>query len=247
MWRFLLLVSVLLTVGAGVSAQTADEIISKYVEKIGGMQKVEAIKRPRTGKYVGGGGFEAIVTDESKRPNLSRNEFNIQGMTGVTSFDGRTGWKIQPWNGKKDAESLSEDELKGYLDGDFERRVACQLQTQKYKGRISGQGRVRRLGRVQAQGDAAKRHGQALLSGYRLLRPDQDRDETNRSGADVETETVLGDYKEVSGLYFPFSQEFGPKGSANKEKIIYEKIEANVPLDDIRFAGPAEPSVKKTQ
>ena len=73
--------------------------------------------------------------------------------------------------------------------------------------------------------------------------------ETKRTvrGADVETETILGDYKEVSGVYFPFSQEIGPKGSANKEKIIYEKIEANVPLDDIRFARPAEPSVKKTQ
>ncbi len=104
-----------------VSAQTVDEILAKYVETLGGMQKLQAIKTMRaTGKFTGGGGFEAVIVDESKRPNIARNEFRIQGMTGITAFDGKAGWKIEPWQGKKDAESLSEDELKAYLDGDFD-------------------------------------------------------------------------------------------------------------------------------
>jgi hypothetical protein len=60
-------------------------------------------------------------------------------------------------------------------------------------------------------------------------------------GAEVEFETVLGDYKEVDGWYIPYSVEIGAKGSQFKQKTAYEKIEANVTIDDHRFAMPAAP------
>ena len=50
---------------------------------------------------------------------------------------------------------------------------------------------------------------------------------------------MLGDYKEVGGWYLPFSVESGVKGNPNRSKVTYEKIEANVALDDSRFAKPA--------
>ena len=37
-------------------------------------------------------------------------------MTGVNAYDGKTGWKIEPFEGKKDAESLSEEELKSIIE-----------------------------------------------------------------------------------------------------------------------------------
>src|SRR3712207_9424152 len=58
-------------------------------------------------------------------------------------------------------------------------------------------------------------------------------------GAEREYETILGDYKEVGGWYLPFSIESGVKGSPFRQKINYEKIEANVALDDWRFKRPA--------
>src|SRR5439155_776984 len=58
-------------------------------------------------------------------------------------------------------------------------------------------------------------------------------------GAEQEFETSLGDYKEVAGWYLPYSIESNVKGSDNKQKITFEKIEANVAIDDQRFAKPA--------
>ena len=44
-----------------------------------------------------------------------------QGLVGVTAYDGTTGWKIQPWQGKKDPEPLGEEEMKSLLvDADFD-------------------------------------------------------------------------------------------------------------------------------
>ena len=60
-------------------------------------------------------------------------------------------------------------------------------------------------------------------------------------GAEREYETVLGDYKQVAGWYLPYSYEIGVKGSQDKAKTVYEKIEANVAIDDSRFGMPIIP------
>jgi hypothetical protein len=56
-------------------------------------------------------------------------------------------------------------------------------------------------------------------------------------GTETEIETTLGDYKEVNGWFMPFALESGVKGQ-DKGKITFDKIEANVPIDDSRFAKP---------
>ena len=87
---------------------TADDLIARYLRTVGGPEKVQSIKSlRRTGKYTGGGGFEAIYIQENKRPDLVREDFIFQGMTAVNAWDGKVGWKIDPFGGKKDAEPLS--------------------------------------------------------------------------------------------------------------------------------------------
>ena len=95
MSKALLIAGGLFLLSFSVSAQTADEIIAKYIQKIGGIERLQAIKTMRsTGKFVGGGGFEAVVVIENKRPNLVREEFSLQGLTAVNAYDGRNGWAI---------------------------------------------------------------------------------------------------------------------------------------------------------
>ena len=159
-----------------VSAQTAEEIIAKYIKTIGGAEKIEAIKTlRRTGKFTGGGGFEAVVIQENKRPEMARQEFTIQGMTGVNAYDGKTGWKIEPWQGKKDAEPLGEEELKEIQeDADFDGPLV-NYQQKGNKVEFVGTEPVEGTDALQAQGDAEERRCALLLHGHGLLRPDQDR------------------------------------------------------------------------
>src|SRR5258708_4290694 len=86
------------------------------------MARIQALQSlRRTGKFTGGGGFEAVVVQENKRPSSVREEFSIQGMTGINAYDGKNGWKIEPWQGKRDAEALGEEEMHGILDdADFD-------------------------------------------------------------------------------------------------------------------------------
>src|ERR1043165_6431889 len=86
---------------------TAEDIVARYIQRVGGMSKIQAVKTlRRTGKFIGGGGFEAEVVQENKRPEMVRQEFIIQGMAGINAYDGKSGWKIDPFGGKKDPGGL---------------------------------------------------------------------------------------------------------------------------------------------
>ncbi len=232
-----------LVLAAALHAQTADEIVAKYVEKIGGMQKIDAIKTlKKTGKFTGGGGFEAKVMEENKRPSMIRQEFVMQGLVGVTAYDGQQGWKIEPWQGKKDVEPLGEEEMKAILeDSDFD----GPLIRSKEKGNT-----VELAGTEPVEGTDAFKLKVTLKNGdvqYFFVDtedfvPIKIEKKRMIRGAERESETSLGDYKEVAGVYFPHSFEMGQKGSPNRQKVVYDKIEANVPLDDSLFRPAPVPS-----
>src|SRR6266496_5546557 len=105
-----------------VSAQSVDDMVARYIKTVGGMEAIQAVHTlRRAGKFTGDGGFEAAVVQENKRPNKVRREFSLQGMTAITAYDGTTGWKIEPWQGKKIGRALSEDEMKQMVeDADFD-------------------------------------------------------------------------------------------------------------------------------
>lgn len=234
-------VAALALCAAPLTAQSVDSLIAKYIEASGGMARIQALQTlRRTGKFTGSGGFEAVVLQENRRPNSVREEFSIQGMTGINAYDGHNGWKIEPWQGKRDPEPLGEEEMHGILDdADFD----GPLVDYQAKGN-----RVEFQGMEQIEGSDAYK--------LKVTRPNGDisfyyldteyylpiRIDTQRMirGAPQEFETSLGDYKQVAGVYLPFSFESGPKGSssADRSKVTYDTIEANVSLDDQRFARP---------
>jgi hypothetical protein len=57
-------------------------------------------------------------------------------------------------------------------------------------------------------------------------------------GAQVEVETDVADYEKVAGVYLPFSIESGRKGGPDKQKIVIDKAEPNVSIDDAIFKFP---------
>jgi len=234
------LTAMLLVIAPVAQTQTADEIIAKYIKTIGGREKIKAVNEiVRVGKFIGGGGFEAPVRQENKRPDMVRTEFTTQGMTGITAYDGKSGWKIEPWGGKKDVESLDEGELRGIeQDADFD----GPLIDYNTKGNT-----VKFIGTEPVDGTDTYKLEVKLKSGdtYTYY---MDTDyyvpikiEVKRTirGNESEFFINLGDYKEVNGVYYPFYREIGSKGSEFTGKTTYEKIEVNTPLADDRFSKPA--------
>lgn len=222
------------------TAQTAQDLVSKNLEARGGLERIKAIKSLRMTGKMQQGSFTAQVAFLSMAPHFLSQAFTIQGMTQIEAYDGSSGWQISPFQGRKDPELLGEDELRGLVeDADFYGPLV------DYSTKDN---RVEYLGHDVVDGDDVYRLKVTLANGdiiYYYLDPDtylEIRTEKMEfiRGAVRESVTNLGSYKKVAGVYFPFSLEFGSKQQdpADYAKVTLDKIEANVSFDPAQFKMP---------
>ena len=229
------------------AAQTVDEIIAKNIEARGGLEKMKAVQSIRlTGKMMMGPGMEAPMTLEIKRPKNLRMEFTFQGMTGVQAYDGKSGWSISPFQGKKDPEPMSSDDTK---EAEEEADIDGPLVDYKTKGHT-----VELVGKEKIEGSDAYKLKVTLKGGtvrYQYIDADsflEIKTESKRTvrGSEMEFESTIGDYKEVGGLMIPHSIQSSAKGRPEKQNIVVEKVELNPKLDDARFKMPEAPKAAAT-
>jgi hypothetical protein len=225
-------------------AITVEELIAKNIEARGGLAALQAIKSVKTtGKlnFSGGDfsielGFNALQERDAKL----RTEASLQGLTQVSAYDGKEGWSIQPFQGRRDPERMSAEDVKGM-------QVEADLDGPLVNWQAKGH-QVSYLGMEDVDGTEAHKIKISLKNGdtqYRYLDPDYFLEirvvnQMTRRGIESEMETDLGNYEKVGGVYWPFSTESGPKGGRRGQKVTIEKAEVNVEIDDALFAFPAK-------
>jgi outer membrane lipoprotein-sorting protein len=239
MRKRMIVLAMALGIVAPAAAQTADEIVAKHIEAMGGLEKLKSVKSVRmTGRMTVGPGIEAPVTMEVKRPNSMRMDFTVQGMVGSQAYDGKVGWTLMPFGGSKVPQQMAGDELQMAAE---QADIDGPLVDYKAKGNT-----VELLGKETVEGAEAYKLKVTLKSGVvRTMYIDaehflQVKEESKRTirGTEIDGETIFGDYKEVGGLMLPHSIDSGQKGSPQRQKLVVEKIELNVPIDDARFKMP---------
>jgi len=223
--------------------QTAEELVAKNLQAKGGLDKIKAIKSVRMSGNFDAGGFKATVAEHSKRPDMVREMFTVQGMTQVQAYDGSSGWQISPFGGRKDPELLGEDDVRGLAE---DADIDGPLVDAQAKGN-----KIEYLGHDQVDGDDAYKLKVTLKNGdifYYYLDPDtyieiQIEKQQFIRGSVRESITMLGSYKPVNGVMYPFFIESGPKNNPyQRGKVTVTKIEANVPIEDSEFKMPAAPA-----
>ena len=223
---------------------TVDQLVAKNVEAKGGNEALHALQSVKlTGKMlVNEGQMELGYTEIRKKPNVVRTEVSLQGMTAVNAFDGNEGWKISPFQGRKDPEKLSADDVKALVD---DSEVDGPLIDWKEKGSA-----VEYVGTEDVDGTLAYKLKVTRKNGdvsFVYLDPEHFLEiriltERVEHGAQIEVETDLSDYEKVNGVFVPLSVESGRKGDPDKQKIILDKAEGNLPIDDATFHFPATAS-----
>ncbi len=226
------------------NASTLDELVSKNIEAKGGADALRALQSLRlTGKLlVDQGQIELAYVQMKKRPGEVRTEGTLQGMTQIEAYDGKEGWKISPFQGRKDPEKMSTDDVKALME---DAEIDGPLVDWKAKGST-----VDYLGTEDVDGTPAYKVKVVRKNGdvsFVFLDPDhflEIRVVTQRikHGAQEEVETDLGDYEKTGGVFIPTSIESGRKGDPDKQKIIIDKAEANVPADEAIFHFPTAAS-----
>src|SRR5438067_6355290 len=223
---------------------TVDELVAKNVAAKGGADALRALQAVRlNGKMlVNEGQIHLAYAETKKRPDEVRTEATLQGMTAVEAYDGKDGWRISPFKGRKDPEKMSADDVKPLME---DAEIDGPLVNWKEKGST-----LEYIGREDVDGTSAYKIKVVRKNGdvnFVYLDPDHFLEirilsQRVRHGAQEETETDVGDYEKIGGVFLPFSIESGRKGDSDKQKVVIEKAEANVPVDDAIFHFPTTAS-----
>jgi outer membrane lipoprotein-sorting protein len=218
---------------------TADEIVARHVAARGGLGKIRSVETLRqTGHATTGADRQALVTRELKRPNRTRFEFTVQGITAVFVSDGEHGWRMSPFEGDVDPQALSDEVVQEAADqGDIEgplvdwRSKGHQVEL---VGREVVAGRdAHKLKLTLATGDV--RYEYLDVKSHRLLRTDSTRQVRGRP---VQIQTTFGDYKKTAGVLFPRRIEVEAAGRPQRLLVVVDRIEVNPPLSNARFEMP---------
>ncbi len=217
--------------------KTADELVAKHIEALGGRKKLDAVKTMRiTGKSsFGKGSIENPTVIEFKRPGKVRIEASHKGATAVQTCDGTTGWftmssadKAAP--AKKMPQAVIELTKE---QADF-RGALVDYGNKGYRIELAGKAEVNgsecyRLKVTKAGGVVehyfldAESFLVVQIKGKRRFR-----------GSENEYTVTLGDYRDVEGLQVAHSIQGGPLTG----DMIVQKAEINVELPDERFGKP---------
>ncbi|MFZ1705570.1 MAG: outer membrane lipoprotein-sorting protein [Saprospiraceae bacterium] len=229
------------------NAQTADEILIKYFESIGGRDAVSSITSMKmTGKVkTQGMEFPCVMLSKGKKQKIS---FTFQGIEMTQPcFDGEIGWQTNFMNMKAEKMEAEDSEI---LKSQFEDFPDPFLKY-KEKGYV-----LEVLGSETVEGtDCFK----LKLTKQPILIDGKEEENATTYFFDKEnyvpivtkslipkgpgkgkfSETVLSDYQETNGVMMPFSleQKFDGQTMAHIE---IEKIEMNVDIDDKVFVFPGE-------
>ncbi len=236
--KSLLAVLFVFALSVNIHSQTVDDIINKHIDAMGGLDKIMAVKTVKFTGTFSGMGADIPVTVVIKRDDKVRMDMTFQGMSMTQAYDGTTGWQINPFSGKKDADKMTPEETKEMKD---EAEFEGQLVNYKEKG-----SKVELLGKEDMEG----------TDSYKIKLTDKDGDITTYwldassylvikestkrkfKEKEITQDMYPGNYQAVEGVMFPMSVEVKSGSGDNSQKGTWTKVELNTDVDDSIFKMP---------
>lgn len=214
-----------------VQAQTADEIVSKHIDAIGGADawhKVNSVKQE--GNLTVQGNIKVAFVTTTLHTKGSRLDLAVMGMNGYQIMTPTAGWGFMPFNGQTKPEPVTEDQVK---EGTDQLDAQGTLIDYKTKGHT-----LTMLGKEDIDGVETYKVQVAQKSGkietlffdpktYYIIRSVS---KVKANGQEVDQTTNLSNYKKLpEGIVVPMSITL-PQG-----ELLIDKVTINGPVDEAIF------------
>ena len=238
---FVIIVSAALALAAAPTwAALSDpyEIMSRYFDAIGGLDKVKAQK---TGHVEGtialeGTGLEGTFVEWSEAPIKSRQNVDLTILKQTSGDNGENAWTVDP-NGKlqvhRDERSVNDRQVK-LLMAQYEHlnrdSKSFTLTLEKIDTAAGAACYVVRITNTINQDTI---HQYIDTASYRLLK-------TAVKTPNSETRTTFSDYRDVNGVLVSFAQDALMLPTGMKQVVRLTRVESNIPVDATLFEPPTE-------
>lgn len=218
-----------------IQAKTADEIISKYIEARGGLEKLNAIKSIYMQGYKDIMGSTISMTVFKQQDAFSRTDFMINDKKGFLLISAKEGWSFIP--GIHDqAEKISDQRL---ILMQTELDITGPLVDYTSKGN-----KVELVGKEEVNGIATYKIKATLPSGYTinyfidrktyLIIQTRQYSIPEITEANIKNREIvfnMGNYRSVDGILFPYTISNSGDQEMSGE-INYSIIQINIPVQE---------------
>lgn len=220
-------------------SQTADEVVNKYLEAMGGKSNLANLKTLKLSCSMEiAPGMKAPINMFFVNNKCMRVEVEVQGMKILSAVDGDSGWSINPMSGKKDAERMNADEIKESKD---QMDLTGALFNYKEKGHT-----VELLGKEDMEGTEVyklkitKKSGDIEYDYIDATTYLKLKETTTHKFNDKEVsgDVIYSDYRKSGDIMFPYSMDNRQTGESQGQLMIVESIEVNPAIDLSIFKMP---------
>ncbi len=207
-------------------AQTVDEVVNKYIDALGGKDKLSSLKSVKLSGNLNIQGFDIAITTTKLHMKGIRSDFSVNGTDNYQILTPEKGIMFIPVQGMTSPTDMPEDQVKA---GQSQLDVQSSLLNYKEKGTT-----VELLGK---EGDNFKlkvtyKNGISTTyfigaNDYRLNRSVSKR---TINGEETDIEVTYSNYKQnADGYWFAYST------SSSQGDYSYDKIDTNIAVDENIF------------
>jgi opacity protein-like surface antigen len=224
--------ALLLTTLASVSAQTADEVINKYIDAIGGKAKWLNLNSLKVEGQIEVQGVTIPFTMQAIQNKGNRTDAEFQGMKIVEIVTPQAGWSMNGLQGQSALQPMSQEDLKTKVDN-------LDIQDQMIDYAQKGH-KVEMLGKDEADGNeyfkvkltTKQGNDKVYFIDTKTYLPYKVENTMNVNGQEVKAEVKYLDYQTLeNGIKMAFKQEVGPM------MMVSKKITVNPVIDESLFKG----------
>jgi len=215
-----------------IQAQTADEIIEKYITAIGGKEKWKQVKSMKVNGFIEVQGIKINFTQQAIHNVGVRVDAEFQGQKIIDITTPTKGWSQNPFGGRSSLQPISEEELKQKLD---ELDIQDEFIDYATKGST-----VDFLGKDEEDGNefykvkmTTKNNNESVYFfdvNTSLIYKEEKT--VKQQGQEMKMVTKVFDYKTI-----PFGIKIPHKSEQMGQILVTDKIEVNTTIDENIFKG----------
>jgi hypothetical protein len=232
------LVAIVLFIAVSASAQTADEIIGKYVQAIGGKDMLAKIKSVYTEGSMEVMGMQIIVKSTILNGTGMRQDMEVSGSTITNCINDKGGWTINPMTGSSSAEAMPEAQYKSGRDEIVVGAPFTNYAEKGYKVELVGNEPVGDVTAFKVKMSTPDNTSSMYFFDPKTFYLIKTVQQTDMQGQTVENVITFSDFRQVEGYTLPYKISTDMAGGQFSMAMTVTKVELNKPVDEAIFAKP---------
>ena len=234
---FALLILAFLFAGS-VAAQTADEIIGKYLDAMGGKDKLSKITSLYVESTIDVMGSQGTIKSTTLNGKGMRQDIDIMGSVITSCYTDKGGWSINPMMGSTTAEPMPDVQYKSGKDGIFIGGQLINYVEKGYKAELIGNETVANVNAFKikiTQPDSSSALYYFDPSTFQMIRSVQ---QAEMQGQMADNILTFSDFKQQDGYTMPYKIDMDMAGGQFTMQMAVTKVDMNIPVDEAIFAMP---------